>query len=159
MDFQIKHWFDDDITIKYLEFIIVVVHPGKKVGLSMYMALDRYSGRVSDYIEKRNKEGHLVLGFINGGITSVLKVCDLVADKEFKALIKKACMKGRAEFLMTERAKTPNDKFRRIKTKIQVHTMTDIFEESTKAFNDGHRTSRSTEKDFRVAGQDPWVES
>ena len=123
------------------------------------MAPAHRSGHVSEYTEKRTKEGRLVPGFINGGINSVLQVCGLVANKEFKALIKKACMKGRAEFLMTERAKTPNDKFRRIKTKIQVHTMTDIFEESTKAFNDGHRTSRSTEKDFRVVGQDPWVES
>ena len=38
-------------------------------------------------------------------------------------------MKWRAEFLMAERAKTPNDKFRRIKIKIQVDTMTDIVEE------------------------------
>ena len=96
MDFQIKHWFDDDITIKYLEFILGVVHPGKKVGLSMDMDLDRYSGRVSDYIEKRNKEGHLVLGFINGGINSVLQVCDLVTNKEIKAPINKAYMKWRA---------------------------------------------------------------
>ena len=36
---------------------------------------------------------------------------------------------------MAERAKTPNNKFRRIKIKIQVDTMTDTFEESTKALN------------------------
>ena len=55
------------------------------------------SGRVSEYVEKINKEGCLVFGFINGGLTSVLQVCDLVANKEFKALIKKAYMKWRAE--------------------------------------------------------------
>ena len=26
MDFQRKHWFDDDITIEYLEFLLDVVH-------------------------------------------------------------------------------------------------------------------------------------
>ena len=67
-------------------------------------------------------------------------------------------MNWRAEFLMAERAKTPNDKFRRIKIKIQVDTITDIDEKSTKDFHDGKRISRSIEKDFRFAGQNPWVE-
>ena len=49
-------------------------------------------------------------------------------------------MKWRAKFLMVERAKTPNNKFRCIKIKIQVDTMNDIVEESTKDLNDGHRT-------------------
>ena len=60
---------------------------------------------------------------------------------------------------MAEREKTPNDKFRRIKIKIQVDTMTDIVEKSTKAFNDGKRTSRSIEKAFRFAGKDTWADS
>ena len=81
----------------------------------------------------------------------------MVANKELKALINKANMKWRAEFLMAERAKTPNHKFRRIKIKIQVDTMTDIVEESTKNFNDVRRNSRSIEKAFRFAGQDTWV--
>ena len=67
-------------------------------------------------------------------------------------------MKWRAEFLMAERAKNPNDKFRRIKIKIQLDMMTDIVEESTKDFNYGQRTSRSINKAFRFAGQDTWVE-
>ena len=37
-DFQRKNWFDEDITIEYLDFLLGVVHPGKKVGLSMDMA-------------------------------------------------------------------------------------------------------------------------
>ena len=95
----------------------------------MDMAPAHHSGRVSEYTEKRTKEVRLVLGFINGGLTYLLQVCDLDSNKEFKALIKKAYMKWRAKFLMAERAKTPNDKFRRIKIKIQVDTMTDIVEE------------------------------
>ena len=67
-------------------------------------------------------------------------------------------MKWRSEFLMAERAKTPNDKFRRIKIKIQVFTMTNIVEDSTNYFNYEQRTSRSIKKAFRFSGQDPWVE-
>ena len=55
---------------------------------------------------------------------------------------------------MAERANTPNNKFRCIKIKIQVDTMTDIVEESTKAFNDGRRKSIYIEKDFRFSLQD-----
>ena len=124
----------------------------------MYMAPAHHSGRVSQYTEKKTKEGRPVLGFINSVLASDLQVCDLVSNKEFKALIKKAYMKWRAEFLMAERAKTPNDKFRRIKIKIQVFTMTNIVEDSTNYFNYEHRTSMSIKKALRFAGQDPWVE-
>ena len=67
-------------------------------------------------------------------------------------------MKRRAGFLMAERAKTPNNKFRHIKIKIQVDTMNDTVEESTKALNYGQHTSRYIKKDFRFAGQDPRVD-
>ena len=90
MDFQGKHWFDDDITIEYLDFFLNVVHPGKKVELSMNMSPAHRSGRVSEYTKKRTKEGRLVLGFINDGLTFVLQVCDMVSNKEFKTLINKA---------------------------------------------------------------------
>ena len=60
---------------------------------------------------------------------------------------------------MAKRSKTPNDKFRHIKIKIQVYMMTDIVEESTKAFNDVQSTSRSIENTLRFDGKDPWVES
>ena len=79
--FHRKHWFDDDITIEYLDFLLDVVHPGKKVGLSMDMAPAHRSGRVLEYIEKRTKEGRLLLSFINGGLTYVLQVYNLVVNK------------------------------------------------------------------------------
>ena len=101
----------------------------------MNMAPAHRSGRNSEYAKKRTNEGHLVLGYINGVINSVLQVCDLVANKEFKALIKKAYIKWRAQFLMAERAKTPDNKSRRIKIKIQVDTITDIVDDSTKTLN------------------------
>ena len=96
MYFQRKYWFDDDITIEYLDFLLDVVHTGKKVGLSIDMTPVHRSWRVSEYIEKRTNEGRLVLGFINCGLDSVLQVCDLVSNKESKSLIKKAQMKWRA---------------------------------------------------------------
>ena len=59
---------------------------------------------------------------------------------------------------MDERSKTPDNKFRLINIKIQVDTMTDTVDESTKALNYGQHTSRYIKKDFRLVGQDPWEE-
>ena len=53
---------------------------------------------------------------------------------------------------MDERAKTPDNKSRRIKIKIQVDTITDTVDDSTKTLNYGQHTSRYTKKDFRFAG-------
>ena len=152
MAFQWKRWIDDNITIEWLDFFLDVVHPGNKVGLSMNTAPDHRSGRNSEYAEKRTNEGRLVLGFINGGINSKLQVCDIVANKELKSLIKKAYMKWMAQFLMAERANTPENKSRLSKIKIQVDTITDTVDESTKTLNYGQHTSRYTKTDFRFAG-------
>lgn len=87
--FQKKHWFDEDITIQWFDWVLDVLFPGKKVGISMDMAPAHRSGRVAEHIKKREDEGHLVCLFIDGGLTSVLQVCDLAANKEIKSLIKK----------------------------------------------------------------------
>ena len=97
-----------------------------------------------------------MVGYVDGGLTSVLQVCDLAANKEFKALIKRFYLQYRTQFLRDERAKTPNDPNRRIQIKIQVDTMTDIVEKAVKTFNAAQRSKRSIAKTFKSAGQDPW---
>ena len=87
--FQKKHWFDEDITIEWLDHVLDVQYPGKKVAISMDMAPCQTGARVKKYIEDRTNEGPLVVMFIDGGLTSVLQVCDLAANKEFKDTIKK----------------------------------------------------------------------
>ena len=154
--FQAKHWFDEDIMIEYLDWLLDVIHPGKKVGLSMDMAPQHRGGLVQQYIKRRHAEGRLVVGYIDGGLTSVLQVCDLAANKEFKALIKKGYLGFRTQFIRKERERTPDDPNRRINMKIQVDTMTDIVEKAVKTFNSHQRTKRSIAKTFRNAGQDPW---
>ena len=57
-----------------------------------------------------------------------------------------------AQFLMAERANTPENKSRLSKIKIQVDMITDTVDESTKTLNYGQHTSRYTKKDFRFAG-------
>ena len=74
MAFQEKHLFYDNITIKYFGFLLVVLYPGKNVGLSLDMAHANCGGKVAAYIKKREEEGRLIIGFIKGGLTSSLQV-------------------------------------------------------------------------------------
>ena len=153
MAFQKKHWFDNDINIKYFDWVLDGLFPGIKVGMSMDMAPSHISGRVAAYFKQKYDEGRLVVGFINGGLTSVLQVCDLVANKTFKAQ-KKLYLRFRDKFIKAERAKTPDQPIRCIKIKVQIVKLTEIVEEATKIFNIGQRTNSSIEKNVRSAGQD-----
>ena len=109
MAFQKKHWFDEDITIEWFDFILDVVYPDKKLGITMDMAPCHRTGKVAAYIKRREAEGRLVLRFIEGGLTSVIQVADLIANKEFMAKVKAKCLKWRADYIKAERAKTPNN--------------------------------------------------
>ena len=156
MAFQNKHYFDDDITIEYFDLLLYVLYHGKKVGLFLDMAPDHCGGKVLVYIKKREEEGSLIIGFIEGGLTSVLQVCDICSNNEFKALIKELYVKWRAKFLKAERAITLNNPNRCINMKIQVTEMTYILEKATKLFNVGQNTSISFKNTFCHGSQDPW---
>ena len=119
MVFQSKHWFDNDINIKYFDWVLDGLFPGIKVVMSMGMTPSHISGRVAAYFKQKYGTGRLVVGFINGGLTSVLQVCDLVAKKTFKAQ-KKLYLRFRDKFIKAERAKTPDQPIRCIKIKVQI---------------------------------------
>ena len=86
MTFQKKHWFDADITIMWLEFLLDDLFPGKKVGLSMDHAPCHKAKAVQAYINKMQDMGRLALEFIDGGLTSVIQVCDLDSNKPLKLI-------------------------------------------------------------------------
>ena len=70
----------------------------------------------------------------------------------------KLYLRYRKKYIEAERAKTPDQPNRRIAMKIDVVKMTEIVEEAHKIINEKQRTTRSIEKTFRAAGQDPWVD-
>lgn len=119
------------------------------------MAPVHWGGRVKAYIDRRTAEGRLVVEEIEGGLTSVLQVCDLVANKEIKHIIKTLYLKYRTEFIMAEQAKTPGEPNRRITTKIPIVKMMEIIEKAVKQFNDRQRETEPVKKEFVKAGQDP----
>ena len=112
--------------------------------------------KVQAYINEKVAEGRLVIGYINGGLTSVLQVCDLCANKQLKAIIKKLYLRWRNGFIRAEREKTPGQSTRRIKLKINVGAMTEIIEAAVKEFNLNEKRNQSIKKTFRSVGQDIW---
>ena len=76
------------------------------------------------------------MGHINVGLTSVLQVADLVANKPVKALIKAGYYKWRRDYIQQERANVPNQPNRCAQLKMPVVAITNIIEEAIKKFND-----------------------
>ena len=158
MCFHPKHWFDSDVTTEWFDWLLNVVYPGKKVGVSMDQAPQHKSATVQEYLKKKYDEGRLVVEFIDGGLTSVIQVCDLDANKPLKVNIKRGYLKYRAEFIKAERAKHPNEPNKRIQMKVPIEKMMELVEASVKEFNVGQRKTRSIEKTFISAGQHPWMD-
>ena len=82
--FHHKHWFDKDNTIDYLEFLMVM-YPNKKVGLIWNAATQHSTEKVLNFIAQH--VDRLVMTELSGGLTSVIQVCDLVANKLLKQLM------------------------------------------------------------------------
>jgi len=97
VNFQRKHWFDTAITIQYLKVLLHKMYPGKKVGLIWDYALQHYSVEVMEYINEMKAAGRIVVKYIPKGVTSVMQVCDFIANKMIKQLIKQEYVKWRAE--------------------------------------------------------------
>eukprot|EP00957_Ditylum_brightwellii_P203364 15334311-Ditylum_brightwellii.AAC.1 len=59
----------------------------------MDMAPAHKGGVVGSYIKTEEDEGRIKIEFIDGGLTSILQMCDLTANKQIKAIIKEAYYK------------------------------------------------------------------
>eukprot|EP00804_Cyclotella_cryptica_P009838 CCRYP_014149-RA/>CCRYP_014149-RA protein AED:0.04 eAED:-0.04 QI:0/-1/0/1/-1/1/1/0/248 len=156
--FQKKHWFDADITIEWLDILLDKTYPGKKVGLIWDMAGCNTAEQVAKYIE--NRKDRLIVAQIYGGLTSVLQVCDLVANKLLKQLIKERYYKWKTDFICAEREKIMASgrdlRDVRIKVKVPLPVMIGIVDESFKVFNIKQRETESVLMTFCKVNQDPW---
>jgi hypothetical protein len=98
---------------------------------------------------------------IKGGLTSVIQVCDLVAD--LKQLIKTHYYTRRTGFIREERArlvaagKDPLNE--RIKIKISLEETVSMVEVAFKDYNAKQREKETIKNTFRKGNMDPWRES
>ena len=83
-------------------------------------------------------------------------MCDLVADKDIKAIIKRLYLQYRAGFIRAEKAKYTDKPDKHIKMKLPIVEMMDIIEKAVVEFNTKQRETQSIKKTFLSAGQHPW---
>eukprot|EP00956_Cyclotella_meneghiniana_P024783 scaffold50391_cov37-Cyclotella_meneghiniana.AAC.1 len=154
--FQKKHWFDEDITIEYLEFLLEY-YPREIIGLVWDACKAHSTPLVLAFIDQHPR---LVVVGIYGGLTSIIQVCDLIANKDLKQAIRKGYYKWRTNFIANKKAEiereggSPNNA--RIKFKMPIDEMTVIVEDGVKEFNIQQHSVDSVRKMFRKVDQDPW---
>ena len=97
------------------------------------------------------------------GITSVVQVCDLVANKLLKHFIRDGYYVWRTAYIKKAKddiiAKGGNPNNQRVKIKITNEEMTTIVEDAVKKFHEKQRETESIRKMFRKDDQDPWRDS
>ena len=98
--FQKKHWFDTDITIRWLKWL-KDQFPGKKIGLIWDHAPAHTNGVVDQFL--RDASSWLKTELIPGGLTSVLQVCDLIINKPFKQHVRNGYYRWRTTFVRQQR--------------------------------------------------------
>lgn len=81
--FHPKHWMDKDGCCTYLEYL-ASCYPGEKVGLIW----DAASSHFSDQVKEKAADLNITLGGIPPGCTSLIQVCDLIANKPIKQAFK-----------------------------------------------------------------------
>jgi hypothetical protein len=97
-----KHWFDEDITIVYFEFVMEL-YPSKRVGLIWDAATQHSTEKVLNFIAQ-HVDLLVVVGF-SGGRTSLIQVSDLVANKLLKQLIHGGSYQWCTAFIQDKKAK------------------------------------------------------
>lgn len=82
--FQPKHWMDKQGSCIYLEWLSSCYH-GEKIGLIW----DAASSHFCEDVMEKAAALNIVLGAIPPGCTSLLQICDLIANKPIKQAFKK----------------------------------------------------------------------
>ena len=104
-NFQHKYWFDEVVSISYLNTLVNEIHPGLKVGLILDKELQYCGKKVIEHIEQLKASNKLVAKTILGMLTSIMQVCNLHGNKSLKQLIKNEYYKQRMEKIKAEREK------------------------------------------------------
>lgn len=82
--FHPKHWMDKEGCILYLEWLRSC-YPEGTIGLIW----DAATSHLSEAVASKAAELNIVLGAVPGGCTSIMQICDLIANKPIKQEFKK----------------------------------------------------------------------
>ena len=137
--FHPKHWMDKQGYILYLQWL-ASCYPDEKVGL----VWDAASSHLSQDVTKVADELGITLGFIPGGCTSLLQICDLVLNKPPKQSFKEKYVSW----------KIRSDPGPGGKYKVDRKDIIGWLEHSTEDLSDKLMPTKVIEKAFKKYGQD-----
>ena len=151
--FQKKHWFDTDITIRWLKWLRKQF-PNQRIGL----VWDHAPAHVNKVVEQFLREAStwLTTALIPGGLTSVLQVCDLIINKNLKQHIRTMYYQWRAEYV--RRLRREEGIQGKLNVKIPRDTLIDICERAVEKMNQVQHENPTIREMFRKVGQDPFVD-
>ena len=110
---------------------LLEIHPEKKIGLIIDMCSSHNTEGLKDFVEENWDS--LVVGYFDGGLTSFIQVCELVANKDLKRLIVDGYYVLLIEFICEHNLTHPEGSI--IKLKIELPVIIGIVEGAVKAFN------------------------
>ena len=141
--FQPSHWMDRHIAKKYLQWL-KDLYPEKKIGLIW----DHTGPHICEEVLKFAKELGITIEFINKGMTSVQKPCDLYANQQINQIIKDLYYKYRKTLSFEEQ----------MKVKLPREVFVSFVERALAQVDNAQRLNMEIRRTFQKCGLDPYNE-
>ena len=151
--FQKKHWFDWQITLRYLKFLDEHCPAGEVIGLVWDMAPSHCHSEVKKWLDEKLAEGRMCYFVIPAGMTSILQICDLLLNAPVKSMIKAYYTMWRTAQMRELRRQ---GLLGHIKLKVNRPALIGWIEDVVRDLNRKELSKRSIEACFTSAGQNPF---
>jgi hypothetical protein len=139
VNFNPTHWINKEMAKRYIDWLSSCFE-GESIGLIWDSASSHTSEDVLQYAQEKG----IAVGFIPGGLTSIMQVCDLVVNKPLKQRFKQ----------LYTAYKLRNDPGAGKKVKVKRDDVLLWLEQAIGDFNEKNLNGRLLEKSFKKYGQD-----
>jgi hypothetical protein len=140
VNFNPTHWMNKEMAKRYIDWLVGCFEEGESIGLIWDSASSHTAEEVVQYAQDKG----ISMGFIPGGLTSVMQVCDLVVNKPLKQRFKQ----------IYTAYKLRNDPGPGKKVKVQRDDVLVWLEQAIAEFNQANEANRLIERSFKKFGQD-----
>jgi hypothetical protein len=139
VNFNPTHWINKEMAKRYIDWLCSCFEE-ESIGLIWDSASSHTSEEVLQYAQEKG----IAMGFIPGGLTSIMQVCDLVVNKPLKQRFKQ----------LYTAYKLRNDPGAGKKVKVKRDDVLLWLEQAIGDFNEKNLEGRLLEKSFKKYGQD-----
>ena len=137
MNFQIKHWFDKVITLRWINWLVDLLPRGARIGLVWDACPSHLSKLVQDRLQELEDQEKMWTIAIPGGMTSILQVGDICINGPCKKSLRASYLAYTLEEVQRRRALGERGKIVVKVTRDQLMTWTENF---VRDFNNKERS-------------------